>query len=345
MTLARIKDTDGVNIYHGAETYLHNERHCRGLLRLDLIHRIKSSGCAQPSSKHLGSVAAGTDAAGTLLWTEHHSPYGEPLSPNAANDNEATFTGHIWDKATGLNYMQARYYDPVIGRFLSIDPIDFTPANPGTFNRYTYALNNPVNHTDPSGECVPGLCPADIAMSRAAIKQDAGSFAKGVGRGVLQSVAATLDVAAAVSPTYSNALPSPSQQLNAAMGPAENASMAIGEMQGQNAGNAAQVAAGPAGAAKAGTTVVAKTSQSVIQGFTKHGVNQAINRGVKPGAMLDAVKNPLKVGPVQVNNAGLQSQRFTGGQASVVVNPQSGKVVTVNPTSTKTAERLRRQNE
>ena len=126
MTLARIKDTDGVNIYHGAETYLHND--------------------------HLGSVAAGTDAAGTLLWTEHHSPYGEPLSPNAANDNEATFTGHIRDKATGLNYMQARYYDPVIGRFLSIDPVGFMDTGrPSQFNRFVYASNDPVNRIDPDG--------------------------------------------------------------------------------------------------------------------------------------------------------------------------------------------------
>ena len=144
MSLARISNN--------VVTYLHNERHCRGLLRLDLIHRIKSSGCAQPSSKHLGSVAAGTDAAGTLLWTEHHSPYGEPLSPNAANDNEATFTGHIRDKATGLNYMQARYYDPVIGRFLSIDPVTFMDTgDPNFFNRYAYAFNNPINLIDPTG--------------------------------------------------------------------------------------------------------------------------------------------------------------------------------------------------
>ena len=136
MTLARIKDTDGVNIYHGAETYLHND--------------------------HLGSVAAGTDAAGTLLWTEHHSPYGEPLSPNAANDNEATFTGHIRDKATGLNYMQARYYDPVIGRFLSIDPVTFMDTgNPAMFNRYAYVFNDPVNLIDPDGECP--ICPVILA--------------------------------------------------------------------------------------------------------------------------------------------------------------------------------------
>jgi uncharacterized protein RhaS with RHS repeats len=46
-------------------------------------------------------------------------------------------------------YMQARYYDPVIGRFYSNDPIGFT--NIHTFNRYAYANNNPYRYTDPDG--------------------------------------------------------------------------------------------------------------------------------------------------------------------------------------------------
>ena len=53
--------------------------------------------------------------------------------------------------------MQARYYDPVIGRFYSNDPVDYQEAmNRGQpvhgFNRYTYANNNPYKYTDPNGE-------------------------------------------------------------------------------------------------------------------------------------------------------------------------------------------------
>lgn len=47
--------------------------------------------------------------------------------------------------------MQARYYDPGIGRFLSIDPVGFTSARPDMFNRYAYAANDPVNKADPDG--------------------------------------------------------------------------------------------------------------------------------------------------------------------------------------------------
>jgi len=48
--------------------------------------------------------------------------------------------------------MQARYYDPVIGRFYSNDPLGFRDIH--SFNRYAYANNNPYRYTDPSGECV-----------------------------------------------------------------------------------------------------------------------------------------------------------------------------------------------
>ena len=48
--------------------------------------------------------------------------------------------------------MQARYYDPVTARFLSNDPVWFTPGTPQMFNRYAYAHNDPINRIDPNGE-------------------------------------------------------------------------------------------------------------------------------------------------------------------------------------------------
>ncbi|MFT5297693.1 MAG: hypothetical protein ACI9YH_003730 [Colwellia sp.] len=50
-------------------------------------------------------------------------------------------------------YMQARYYDPVIGRFYSNDPVGYISENPVmSFNRYMYVNNNPYKYTDPDGE-------------------------------------------------------------------------------------------------------------------------------------------------------------------------------------------------
>jgi RHS repeat-associated protein len=56
---------------------------------------------------------------------------------------------------TGLYYYGARYYDPVIGRFISADTIVQSFANPQTLNRYSYCLNNPLKYTDPTGHYVP----------------------------------------------------------------------------------------------------------------------------------------------------------------------------------------------
>jgi len=55
------------------------------------------------------------------------------------------------DVETGLTYMQQRYYDPVAGRFLSIDPVVTDANTGGSFNRYTYVGNNPYKYVDPDG--------------------------------------------------------------------------------------------------------------------------------------------------------------------------------------------------
>ena len=107
---------------------------------------------------HLGSVSTGTDSTGQIKWTENFSPYGEAINPNAANDNLAAFTGHIRDTDTGLTYMQARYYDPVGARFLSVDPVTFMQTGDSNqFNRYMYADNDPINRFDPDGRDACGL--------------------------------------------------------------------------------------------------------------------------------------------------------------------------------------------
>jgi hypothetical protein len=52
-----------------------------------------------------------------------------------------------------MNYMQQRYYDPNIGRFLSVDPVTAMEGGPDHFNRYDYAYNNPYKFADPDGRC------------------------------------------------------------------------------------------------------------------------------------------------------------------------------------------------
>jgi RHS repeat-associated protein len=96
----------------------------------------------------LGSVVAVTNASRTVLERREYEPYGAQLTP--AVTNGPGYTGHVQDAATGLVYMQQRYYDAQIGRFLSVDPVAARDKG-DNFNRYGYAFNNPYRFTDPTG--------------------------------------------------------------------------------------------------------------------------------------------------------------------------------------------------
>ena len=61
------------------------------------------------------------------------------------------YTGQRWDGGLGLYDYQARYYHPVLGRFIRADPLVPGPGNPQSLNRFAYVNNNPLRYTDPSG--------------------------------------------------------------------------------------------------------------------------------------------------------------------------------------------------
>ena len=102
----------------------------------------------------LGTPIAITDSTGTLVSKRDYEPYGRQLG--LTHQDGPGFTGHVADSSTGLVYMQQRYYDPAIGRFLSVDPVTALQGGPQHFNRYDYAYNNPYKFTDPDGRC--GAC-------------------------------------------------------------------------------------------------------------------------------------------------------------------------------------------
>ncbi len=99
-----------------------------------------------------GTPVLATDANGNVVWKENYRPYGERMNnPPAEAGNAIGFTGKPFDPSTGLSYMGARYYNPVLGRFMGVDP---APGNVGdlhSFNRYAYANNNPYKFVDPDG--------------------------------------------------------------------------------------------------------------------------------------------------------------------------------------------------
>ncbi|QJR09737.1 hypothetical protein DSM104443_00787 [Usitatibacter rugosus] len=100
----------------------------------------------------LGSPIAATNVSGTEVWTERYQPYGERLlKETESTGNRQWFTGKAHDTDTGLSYFGARYYDPIVGRFMGVDAMSFDPGDLHSFNRYGYANNNPFKFDDPDG--------------------------------------------------------------------------------------------------------------------------------------------------------------------------------------------------
>jgi RHS repeat-associated protein len=122
----------------------------------------------------LGGVDGFTSASGELLTRNSYQPYGARRSGNwlggAPTATEwqqiqATtprgYTGHEHLDNLGVVHMNGRVYDPVLGRFLSPDPMVQAPYDTQGLNRYAYVRNNPLRYTDPSGFCFNGHPAAD----------------------------------------------------------------------------------------------------------------------------------------------------------------------------------------
>lgn len=97
-----------------------------------------------------GSTTSILDGTGACAAAYQYSDFGE-TTVNSEFYNEIAYTGGIWDKGTGLYYLNARYYDPGDGRFLTEDTYRGNAEEPGSLHLYAYCANNPVNYVDPSG--------------------------------------------------------------------------------------------------------------------------------------------------------------------------------------------------
>jgi RHS repeat-associated protein len=95
----------------------------------------------------LGSVTSLTDSGGTVGETYKYDAYGNLTSGGTTLNNPFRYTAREWDADAGMYYYRARYYHPILSRFLSEDHTRFKADS----NFYRYVANNPVNLVDPSG--------------------------------------------------------------------------------------------------------------------------------------------------------------------------------------------------
>lgn len=101
-----------------------------------------------------GDVTALLDSSGSVVGTYYYDAFGNPVAEGTNENginNPIRYAGYQWDEETEIYYLNARYYDPKIARFLTEDTYRGQPNDPLSLNLYTYCHNEPMMYTDPSG--------------------------------------------------------------------------------------------------------------------------------------------------------------------------------------------------
>src|SRR6185312_9637941 len=95
------------------------------------------------------------DGSGNVAGRQAHLPYGEDFAESGTQQKHH-FTSYERDSESGTDYAVNRQYNQSVGRFVSADPYKAKggKADPQSWNRYSYAENEPVNRADPLGGCV-----------------------------------------------------------------------------------------------------------------------------------------------------------------------------------------------
>ena len=250
----------------------------------------------------LGSPVAVTDSARNVVERNQYTPYGALLGK--PNPDGPGYTGHVMDAATGLTYMQQRYYDPSIGRFLSVDPVTASTVNGGNFNRYWYGNNNPYKFVDPDGRY--GESAVDVALIAADVA-DISSNGLGWTNG-LSLVANVVGLAVPVGTGFGPAV----RGVSAAVDAASSGQRVISKV---NAGADVAVAQGRASA------YVNTTSKGANQvERTTNATRQSMRENLAESGYKPAASNPK----VEVMSNGRNSYVFrSDGKATVEVKPNA----------------------
>ena len=101
-----------------------------------------------------GSTVNVIDNSGNTVLSYWYDDFGQVNEYRESGNsliNEVQYTGAIYDELTGLLYLNARFYDPATGRFISQDTYRGERDDAGTWHLYAYCANDPVNYVDPSG--------------------------------------------------------------------------------------------------------------------------------------------------------------------------------------------------
>jgi RHS repeat-associated protein len=262
-----------------------------------------------------GSTVALTDANGNVTDRFEYDSYGTSLAHTGTSDTPFQYNGRfgVQTDSNGLLYMRARYYNPAIKRFINQDVL-FGDLNPGiSLNRFAFANGNPISLIDPFGLCAqddsmetdPMGNPTSVAGGQRMLSFE-GRFAQGMLNGAtgLASMPWTAAQQLGKDTYYWSQGENPPSLALSDIGPALAQRFSTPEGMGELTSDLlAGSILGELGAAESGTSIIGQSFGKLgtvvenpgldITGFTEHGINQAITRGVSPQSLLNTITEPL----------------------------------------------------
>lgn len=311
----------------------------------NLLIQIQSDGKYTYTTDIQGSIVNLVDSSANSVVSYTYSDFGVTAEKHGSDVyNELRYTGGVYDEKTGLYYLNARFYNPEIGRFLNPDSYRGEPVDPQSLHLYAYCANDPINHVDPTGHVVGTVLDViSVADSTRTFVRDPS---------LLNGVILAYDVVATVIPGVpaSGVVKAATKTAKTAM-KAADAVKDTAKVAKKATKATKKVVKATVKTSKTTKSVTSKLAQSTkkniavnsksiidnssnksiygITGYTEHGLAQAIGRdgglGVSPSAILDTVKNPIKK-ITQVDSKG-EKTKYVGKQAVVVLNKE-GKVIT-----------------
>lgn len=290
---------------------------------------------------HLGSPRLITRASGYQSAYHAYFPFGMEATGETQDSVRMKFTGHERDlanltsSADDLDYMHARHYNPLLGRFLSPDLVTGSPRRPQSWNLYSYVSNRPLTFADPMGLYAVVSSPPPAGMTPDEVSTDvtaaegitvcsgggAWRFAPGPNTGLqgVRSLSQGRGLLDSLHGYYEDRFERMAAEGNYLAAGVDYTGLLMMPESSAEAGLYVALAfvPGPLDESLAGTLR--------IKGFTKHGINQAISRdgvGVSVEAILDTIRNPVKLKP-QARGA-----MMVIGKEAVVILSEAGKVIT-----------------
>ena len=219
------------------------------------------------------------NANGELVTEYTYDAWGAPLTVTGSlaetigQVNPIRYRGYYYDSETGLYYLNSRYYDPEVGRFINADNQLTTGSDMTGVNLFAYCGNNPVNRIDPTGEAWWHWALGAVVVAACAVATvvTAGGFAAAAG--AVAAVGSGFAAATTASTIAAGAFIGSATVYGMAVATAASTSRSVKEFNDQ--GNWGTVAATVGGAVLGGGSAYVSTKGS----STSPKTNQPISRG------------------------------------------------------------------